>query len=172
MLYEKTSLQSEVEKYKQEVLEGLQIEEEGLTQYIRKKMKQPSIFVTQRIHNDPIDHASVIDGSTKKNQRFNINSNKYKLQKQLQRNQEGASEINANTNYTDDAQERLIKTQSNSREIYGGVKHEFSETELTTEAAKLRHNRRNASVNNNRNKNRHGRKRRRRKQNRQRGRNK
>lgn len=166
MLYEKSSLQSEVEKYKQEVLEGLQIEEEGLTQYIRKKMKQPSIFVTQRTHNDPTDHVSVIDESEKKNQRLNINSNKYKLQKQLQQNQEGA-----NTNYTDDVQERLIKTQSNSREIYEGVKHELSETELTTEATKLRHNRRNASVNNNRNKNRHGRKRRRRKQNRQRGRN-
>ncbi|XP_076255661.1 tolloid-like protein 1 tolkin [Rhynchophorus ferrugineus] len=36
-----TSLQKEVERYKQEVLEGLQIEEEGLTDYVRKKTKHP-----------------------------------------------------------------------------------------------------------------------------------
>lgn len=52
----KSALQEEVEKYKQEVLEGLQIEEEGLTDYIRKKTKQP-VPITN--YNDPFDNLSV-----------------------------------------------------------------------------------------------------------------
>lgn len=161
--YEKVSLQREIEKYKQEVLEGLQIEEEGLNQYIRKKIKQPSIFVTQRTYNDPIDNAGVIDEANKKSQRLK----QYKLQK-LDNNNNNKTKNNA-SNYTDDVQERLIKTQSNSREIYEGVKHNImNETETTTtttvtEGVKLRHNRRNVDGNN-KNRNRHGRKRRRRKQ--------
>lgn len=51
----KSALQEEVEKYKQEVLEGLQIEEEGLTDYIRKKTKQP----VPSNYNDPFDSLSV-----------------------------------------------------------------------------------------------------------------
>lgn len=49
-------LQQEVEKYKQEVLEGLQIEEEGLTDIIRKKTKQTIPLVTPRSYNDPVDY--------------------------------------------------------------------------------------------------------------------
>lgn len=48
-------LQEEVEKYKQEVLEGLQIEEEGLTDLIRKKTKQAAYVPTPRSYNDPFD---------------------------------------------------------------------------------------------------------------------
>lgn len=48
-----SNLQEEIEKYKQEVLEGLQIEEEGLTDFIRKKTKQsPPLNNTQK-YNDP-----------------------------------------------------------------------------------------------------------------------
>lgn len=60
-------LQEEVEQYKQEVLEGLQIEEEGLTDLIRKKTKQPSPLVTPRSYNDPIDNP-IIDSSLKNGQ--------------------------------------------------------------------------------------------------------
>ncbi|CAG9768768.1 unnamed protein product [Ceutorhynchus assimilis] len=48
-------LQEEVEKYKQEVLEGLQIEEEGLTDYIRKKTKQASNVDSLKSNNDPFE---------------------------------------------------------------------------------------------------------------------
>lgn len=52
-------LQEEVEKYKQEVLEGLQIEEEGLTDLIRKKTKQsPPESSTPRSYNEPLDYIS------------------------------------------------------------------------------------------------------------------
>lgn len=54
-------LQEEVEKYKQEVLEGLQIEEEGLTDLFRKKTKQPAPTITPRKYNDPFDHLSTAD---------------------------------------------------------------------------------------------------------------
>ncbi|CAH0558861.1 unnamed protein product [Brassicogethes aeneus] len=48
--------QEEVEKYKQEVLEGLQIEEEGMSDYLRKKTKQPSIVASSpRSLNDPVE---------------------------------------------------------------------------------------------------------------------
>ncbi|XP_066256660.1 protein tolkin [Euwallacea similis] len=46
-------LQEEVEKYKQEVLEGLQIEEEGLTDLIRKKTKQSADLQVTKSSNDP-----------------------------------------------------------------------------------------------------------------------
>ncbi|KAJ8911951.1 hypothetical protein NQ315_012762 [Exocentrus adspersus] len=54
----KSTLQEEVEQYKQEVLEGLQIEEEGLTDYMRKKTKQPVPVLTSN-YNDPFDNLSV-----------------------------------------------------------------------------------------------------------------
>lgn len=46
------ALQEELERYKKEVLEGLQIEEEGLTDLVRKKTKQTS---NTRSYNDPVD---------------------------------------------------------------------------------------------------------------------
>ncbi|KAK5650137.1 hypothetical protein RI129_001166 [Pyrocoelia pectoralis] len=48
-------LQEEVEQHKKEVLEGLQIEEEGLTDLMRKKTKQPSAVVPSRSYNDLIE---------------------------------------------------------------------------------------------------------------------
>ncbi|KAK4882987.1 hypothetical protein RN001_006306 [Aquatica leii] len=48
-------LQEEVEKHKKEVLEGLQIEEEGLTDLMRKKTKQSSPVVSLRSYNDLLD---------------------------------------------------------------------------------------------------------------------
>lgn len=47
--------QKEVEKYKQEVLEGLQIEEEGLTDLLRKKTKHPSTHQDTVSPNDPLE---------------------------------------------------------------------------------------------------------------------
>ncbi|CAH0558868.1 unnamed protein product [Brassicogethes aeneus] len=46
--------QEEVEKYKKEVLEGLQVEEEGLTNYLRKKSKQIPNENPVRASNDPL----------------------------------------------------------------------------------------------------------------------
>lgn len=60
-------LQEEVEQYKKEVLEGLQIEEEGLTDFVRKKTKQPSSILTSRSYNDPVDNP-IIDPSLKNGQ--------------------------------------------------------------------------------------------------------
>lgn len=58
-------LQEEIEKYKQEVLEGLQIEEEGLTDYLRKKTKQdPGISKSAR-YNEPIGNTAT--GQTREN---------------------------------------------------------------------------------------------------------
>lgn len=65
---EEERLQEEVEKYKQEVLEGLQIEEEGLTDFIRKKTKQQSQHLTSRSYNDPIDNFSGFLSSHKNGQ--------------------------------------------------------------------------------------------------------
>ncbi|KAJ3621320.1 hypothetical protein MTP99_003471 [Tenebrio molitor] len=62
-----TILQEEVEQYKQEVLEGLQIEEEGLTDFIRKKAKQPAAIPTTRSYNDPFDNISEMDSTVHKN---------------------------------------------------------------------------------------------------------
>lgn len=61
-------LQEEVEKYKQEVLEGLQIEEEGLTDLIRKKTKQPAPVPTPRSYNDPFDDVSMPNSAQKNGQ--------------------------------------------------------------------------------------------------------
>lgn len=56
------ALQEEVERYKKEVLEGLQIEEEGLTDLVRKKTKQlPTLDEPSRRFNDPAEDA---DGSS------------------------------------------------------------------------------------------------------------
>ncbi|GLV41047.1 tolkin [Carabus blaptoides fortunei] len=135
LLKEESNLQREVEKYKQEVLEGLQIEEEGLTEYIRTKAKQPSIFVTQRNYNDPIDNDGVIDETGKKNQMLNSDLNKYKVQEHEYKR------------IRDDVQERLVKTQSNNREIYETApKHtlDLNVAEITTQSVKFRHNRRSS----------------------------
>ncbi|XP_050312817.1 tolloid-like protein 1 [Anthonomus grandis grandis] len=62
-------LQEEVEKYKQEVLEGLQIEEEGLTDYIRKKTKQQADPQRlSKVSNDPFD--VLYTGTSSKNQQI------------------------------------------------------------------------------------------------------
>lgn len=61
-----SKFQEAVEQYKQEVLEGLQIEEEGLTDYIRKKSKQPSSSITSKNYNDPFDSLQV-DSTVHKN---------------------------------------------------------------------------------------------------------
>lgn len=50
---EDLALQEEIEKYKQELLEGLQIEEEGLTDIVRKKTKLPPTQLTSKSYNDP-----------------------------------------------------------------------------------------------------------------------
>lgn len=52
---EEAALQEELERYKKEVLEGLQIEEEGLTDLLRKKTKQLGNIDIARSHNDPLD---------------------------------------------------------------------------------------------------------------------
>lgn len=47
------------------MLEGLQIEEEGLTDYMRKKTKQPADIIISRTNNDPFDN--VYTGTSHKN---------------------------------------------------------------------------------------------------------
>ncbi|KAK9878934.1 hypothetical protein WA026_003756 [Henosepilachna vigintioctopunctata] len=47
--------QKELEKYKQELLEGLQIEEEGLTEFVKKKTKQSSSFQDIVRSNEPLE---------------------------------------------------------------------------------------------------------------------
>lgn len=147
---QKPHTQEEVEKYKQEVLEGLQIEEEGLTAFIRKKSKQASIFTTQRIYNDPIDNDPSADDIPKKNQKINVKSYAY-LGRTHDKNKKHDSER--------EKEERLLKTQSNSREIFE-IPESFYQLETTTQKTKVRHNRRDGNSNN---KNRRGRKGRRRK---------
>lgn len=49
-----TEITKEIEKYKQEVLEGLQIEEEGLTEYFRKKIKQDQPIINSVNYNEPV----------------------------------------------------------------------------------------------------------------------
>ncbi|KAJ8980749.1 hypothetical protein NQ317_013754 [Molorchus minor] len=62
-------LQEELEKHKQEVLEGLQIEEEGLTDLLRKKTKQPPSAANQKNYNDPFDNL-YLNPSNKNGQRL------------------------------------------------------------------------------------------------------
>lgn len=62
--------QEEVEKYKQEVLEGLQIEEEGLTDLFRKKTKQPAPTITPRNYNDPFDDLSTVNSLLHKSAQY------------------------------------------------------------------------------------------------------
>lgn len=118
----KDPLLEEVTKYKQEVLEGLQIEEEGLTDLVRKKTKQHSSIITtnSRNYNDPVE-TGTIEGSVKNGQilKSNLpnddNNNNYHYKK---------------TNETNDKKvgvrhqlaERLNRLQSNSREINGDDK--------------------------------------------------
>lgn len=61
-------MQEELERYKKEVLEGLQIEEEGLTDLVRKKTKQASSTDTTRSYNDPVDGASTYANNNIKDQ--------------------------------------------------------------------------------------------------------
>ncbi|CAH1176432.1 unnamed protein product [Phaedon cochleariae] len=50
--FKHSDFQQEIERYKQDILDGLQIEEEGLTDILRKKAKQASSVVTND-YNDP-----------------------------------------------------------------------------------------------------------------------
>lgn len=70
------NLQEEIEKYKQEVLEGLQIEEEGLTDYFRKKTKQNSPLNNTEKYNDPTGHISINQNGHKNGQSLNLKPNK------------------------------------------------------------------------------------------------
>lgn len=75
-----SDFQEEIEKYKQELLEGLQIEEEGLTDYFRKKTKQnPPVNNTQK-YNDPTGDVNVNTKLHKNGQTLrrasHVNSNK------------------------------------------------------------------------------------------------
>lgn len=145
-----------MEKYKQEVLEGLQIEEEGLTAFIRKKTKQASIF--QNNYNDPFDNNNsnldeTISDNKKLQQKINLKSSNQNYQKKK-------NVTNSNTD-----EERIFKTQSNTKEIFEKLKNNYEQVEeTTTQKIKLRHNRRDHTnkSNNNRQRNR-GRKNRRRK---------
>lgn len=104
-------MQREVVKYKQEVLEGLQIEEEGLTDYIRKKTKHPSPPVTQRSLNDPLDIPSeeVAGKFLKSGYRLkNFKDENYSTEKPKKGDEE---------TYDAKLKERLKRVQSNSREI-------------------------------------------------------
>lgn len=148
--------QEEVEKYKQEVLEGLQIEEEGLTAFIRKKTKQPSTLFT--ISNDPIDNDATISEDAMETPKSNIKANVLRKNKGS-----GDSQVKKKED-----QERLFKTQSNSREIFEGIgiNEEIGlMAETTTQNIKVRHNRKIDNENKKGHKNRRGRKRHRRKNN-------
>lgn len=50
--------QEEIENYRKELLEGLQVEEEGLTDYIRKKSKQDPTLDSPSF-NDPADNTAL-----------------------------------------------------------------------------------------------------------------
>lgn len=65
---EEVALQEEVERYKKEVLEGLQIEEEGLTDLMRKKTKQLPTLDASRIYNDPVESAGGYAATNKNGQ--------------------------------------------------------------------------------------------------------
>ncbi|CAG9855331.1 unnamed protein product [Phyllotreta striolata] len=57
-----SNFQKEIEKYKQDILDGLQIEEEGLTDYLRKKTKQATSITLPKHYNDPFDSVPVNSG--------------------------------------------------------------------------------------------------------------
>lgn len=65
---EEVALQEELERYKKEVLEGLQIEEEGLTDLVRKKTKQAANADAARSYNDPVDGTGAYPLNNIKNQ--------------------------------------------------------------------------------------------------------
>lgn len=156
--YDKSKLQDEVEKYKQEVLEGLQIEEEGLTAYIRKKTKQSSTLVTQRNYNDPIDNDATAEEIIKKNQKINTQINT-RVTKDNDGNGTVTGKGEEQKKIIETTQERLIKTQSNNREIFEGIEVGMLIETTTNSNVKVRHSRRQ----NTNDKNRRGRKRGRRK---------
>lgn len=108
----KDPLLEEVAKYKQEVLEGLQIEEEGLTDLVRKKTKQLS--GVSRSYNDPIDSASRAEKSHKNGQLLKGNFSRYKFSRN-----ETISKDKKSSNISENLAERLNRVQSNSREING-----------------------------------------------------
>nr|XP_023021404.1 tolloid-like protein 2 [Leptinotarsa decemlineata] len=54
-------IQQEIEKYKQDILDGLQIEEEGLPDFLRKKTKLSSSLPSEN-YNDPFDNLSIDTG--------------------------------------------------------------------------------------------------------------
>ncbi|ENN72173.1 hypothetical protein YQE_11228, partial [Dendroctonus ponderosae] len=63
-----SQLQEEVEQHKQEVLEGLQIEEEGLTDLFRKKLKHPNDRLSSRNDNDPTEYVAILETVRKSGQ--------------------------------------------------------------------------------------------------------
>lgn len=52
LLKKNVDYQTELEEYKRDILEGLQVEEEGLTDLLRKKMKQVSLEAPSKNAND------------------------------------------------------------------------------------------------------------------------
>lgn len=115
---EEANFQAEVEKYKQEVLEGLQIEEEGLTDFIRKKTKQPSEpRVTSRSYNDPFD---------------NFNS--------FLSNRKNGQDLKASFAHIDDIlltnKSKIVNNNNNN------IKSTMSTPDITTEKTKIRHRKR------------------------------
>lgn len=147
--FEKSKLQDEVEQYKQEVLEGLQIEEEGLTAFIRKKTKQSSTLAAQRNYNDPVDINTDTEETLKKNQKINIKSNIYKTEEAK----------NENVTKKNDFKKKSI-TERQNIEIKDDVEVAML---IETTTVKARHNRKNGGEKKKGSRNRRGRKRQRRK---------
>lgn len=70
---EQVLLQEELEKYKRDVLEGLQVEEEGMTDYLRRKTKHITDQKLATSANDPSDVSvteSASNLSIKRNQKL------------------------------------------------------------------------------------------------------
>ncbi|XP_018321358.1 bone morphogenetic protein 1-like isoform X2 [Agrilus planipennis] len=103
--YKKSDIhQEEIEQYKQEVLEGLQIEEEGLTDLIRKKAKQlpPS---PKTNNNDPIDYNPIVPSLYKNGQIL-----KRKPQNGVQNNYSTTTDNPENIQETLDNQTKKVKS--------------------------------------------------------------
>ncbi|KRT86805.1 hypothetical protein AMK59_1668, partial [Oryctes borbonicus] len=110
----------EEEQLKQLVLEGLQIEEEGLLHLIRKKVKQPIPLEATKIYNDPLD----------------ISKYTYPDATDVKKDYTLRISHSHNAKISDaDYEDRLKKIQSNAREINEGY------LAPSTDTPKIRHQR-------------------------------
>lgn len=130
LVFKNIDLQKEVERYKQEVLEGLQIEEEGLTDLIRKKTKQPPPIVDPSHINEPFDE------STHSNKKYLKNGQTLRSSKSLK---QSAFKSNFNNSLKKDVENETNSDLESNDNLHDLVKRSVNVIEGASSSEKPTH---------------------------------